>query len=114
MKTSSLTIPQPWSFPPVATHWTRHAKRRAATRGIAADVVDLVLAYGRTVYTRGAAVHAVGRKEVQHAREFGVDLVRFRGVHVVCSGSGGPILTVYRNENFKGLRPCRRCRSARR
>ena len=108
METLSLIVPKPSLFPPTTTKWTHHARHRASIRGIAADVVDLVLAYGRAVYARDAAIYAVGRKEVRSGRHLGVDLMRCQSVHVVCSSSSDTILTVYRNERFKGLRPGRR------
>lgn len=71
-------------------------------RGIQSEVIDLVIEYGRAVYTRGAVIHAIGRKEVERYRQ-DIDLSDCEGVQVVCS-MDGTILTVYRNHNFRGLR----------
>lgn len=83
---------------------TRHAKARMTHRSISAEVVEMVVEYGRTIHTRGAVIHAVGRKEVERFREEDdIDLSDCEGVQVVCSTEGN-VLTVYRNHDFSGLR----------
>ena len=69
------------------------------------DVTDaqMVLQFGRLVWARGAQIHALGRKEVQQASHWGLDLRPYAGLQVVCAPSGD-ILTVYRNHDFKRLR----------
>lgn len=82
---------------------THHAKERMAVRGLRLDALDAVLTYGRVVYTRGADIYAIGRKEIaRYARE-GVDLAAYDGIQVVVT-SDGIILTIYRNRCFHGLR----------
>ena len=83
---------------------TKHAEKRMATRGLRADAVDAVLAYGRVVYIRGADIYAIGRREVAFYSSEGIDLSAHEGIQVVVT-SGGHIMTVYRNRNFTGLRP---------
>lgn len=83
--------------------FTRHAAARMSHRGIRTGDVDLVLEFGRRVFTRGAVVYAVGRKEIQRYRQEGIDLSRCNGVQIVCSIDGS-VLTVYRNRSFRGLR----------
>lgn len=85
------------------TKMTRHATERMAQRGIPSEVVDTVIGYGRAVHTRGAVIHAVGRKEVERFRRDGIDLSDCEGVQVVCS-TRGAIVTVYRNHDFRKLR----------
>jgi hypothetical protein len=82
---------------------TRHAWQRMTARGIPSDAVDAALQYGRIVYTRGAAISAIGRKEVEQCRKLGVNLSAYEGVQVVCS-SDGAVMTTYRNRDFRGLR----------
>ncbi len=86
---------------------TRHAWERMGGRGLSPDKVRRVLNYGRVAHVRGATIYAVGRKEVERFAVDGVDLSDVEGVQVVCSDSGN-IMTVYRNRNFRGLRPSRR------
>lgn len=72
-------------------------------RGIAMDLIDLVLEFGRMSCTRGAVIHAVGRKEVEHYRKKDVDLSSCDSIQVVCSMDGA-VITAYRNADFRGLR----------
>ncbi len=83
---------------------TKHAAERMGTRGLPPAAVTAALAYGRVVHIRGADIHAIGRREVAWHKRDGIDLSRYEGVQVVCS-SEGAVLTVYRNRNFRGLRP---------
>ena len=92
---------------------TRHAWQRMGGRSLSPEKVRRVLDYGRVAHVRGATVYALGRKEVERFAAVGVDLSDLEGVQVVCSDSG-TIMTVYRNRDFRGLRPrrrrARRCR----
>lgn len=83
---------------------TQHAKIRMAHRNIASKIIESVIEYGRVIYTRGAMIYAIGRKEVERYRhEEDIDLSTCEGIQVVCS-TEGTILTVYRNHSFRGLR----------
>lgn len=84
-------------------HITKHALNRADGRRIPVHAVSVVLAYGRRVWTRGAQVFALGRREVHRASLQGLDLVPYEGIQVVCTPSGS-ILTAYRNRDFTSLR----------
>jgi len=92
--------------------FTHHARQRMSVRGLSPSTVALTLRYGRTVYTRGAEVYALGRKEVRRFARLGVDLSTCEGVQVVCL-TDGTVLTAYRNRDFRGLRS-RRPRTSRR
>lgn len=83
---------------------TQHAWERMSGRGLSLKSIQLVLNYGRTAHIRGATINAVGRKEIEHYRLNGIDLSSVEGVQVVCT-NGGSILTVYRNQDLRGLRP---------
>ena len=83
---------------------TTHAKQRMACRGIRAAAVDAAITYGRVVHVRGADIYVIGRKEVEHHVRLGIDLDPYEGNQVVVASSGC-VLTVYRNRNFRGLRP---------
>ncbi|MBX3400763.1 MAG: DUF4258 domain-containing protein [Gemmataceae bacterium] len=86
------------------TKLTRHAADRMAHRSISSEVIESVIEFGRVVFTRGAMIYAIGRKEVERYRQEDIDLSDCEGVQVVCS-TEGTILTVYRNHSFRGLRP---------
>ena len=83
---------------------TVHASQRMNARGISHAAVQATLRHGRIVHVRGAAIHAIGRKEISRFRQHGIDLSRYEGIQIVCSPDG-TILTVYRNRDFRGLRP---------
>src|SRR5262249_21345732 len=82
---------------------SRHAAQRMASRGISAEAVATVLDYGRSVYTRGARLYALGRNEVERFARCGLRLERFEGTWVVCSLEG-KVITCYKNRDFRGLR----------
>jgi hypothetical protein len=88
-----------------------HAQRRGSQRGISEADIEMVLGYGRCVYTRRAWIHVVGRAEVCAAQKEGVDLRPVEGIHVVLDPRG-PVRTVYRNQHLN-LRPLRRRRPRR-
>ena len=83
---------------------TTHAQTRMTGRRISETALSAVIDYGRVVYTRGAKIYAIGRKEVTTFLRKGVQLADFEGIHVVCSPDGA-VLTTYRNHNLRSLRP---------
>ena len=83
---------------------TRHAEVRMRQRRIRRDAVEAALDYGRMVHTRGAVVYGIGHKEVDRYQAEGIDLSEYDGVQVVCS-LHNEVITVYRNRNFRRLRP---------
>jgi hypothetical protein len=83
---------------------TKHAAERMRERGQSHAAVAAAITYGRVAHVRGADIHAIGRNEVEFYERDGIDLSRYEGIQVVCSADGS-VLTVYRNRNFRGLRP---------
>ena len=83
---------------------TKHAWARMCGRRLNGKTIDAVLRYGRVVHVRGAAIYAIGRKEVERLWRTGVDLAEYEGVQVVCTPDSAAILTVYRNSDFRGLK----------
>jgi len=84
---------------------TQHAWSRMSGRGLNCQTIDSVLSYGRVIHVHGAAIHVIGRKEVEKLARFGVDVGGCEGVQVVCTPDGSKILTVYRNSDFRRLKP---------
>lgn len=84
---------------------TQHAWARMSGRVLNCETIDAVLSYGRVLHVRGAAIHVIGRKEVEKLARSGVDVGGCEGVQVVCTPDGSAILTVYRNSDFRGLKP---------
>jgi len=82
---------------------TQHADKRMRHRRIPGNAIELVIEYGRVVFTRGAMIYAIGRNEVERFKKENVNLSECEGVQVVCS-IDGVVLTVYRNQSFRKLR----------
>ena len=76
---------------------TQHAWDRMCGRRLNGQTIDAVLSYGRVIHVRGAAIYAIGRKEVERLGRSGVDVAEYEGVQVVCTPDSSAILTVYRN-----------------
>jgi len=85
--------------------WTNHTTQRMSQRGIGPEAIDAAQDYGRAVHTRGAVVFAIGRNEIAFYLEQGIDLSRLNGLQVVCCPTSGQVKTVYRNRNFRSLKP---------
>ena len=80
---------------------SEHAELRASERSLGIEAIRMALRFGRRVYTRGAAIYALGRKEVARYAKAGYDLARFEGVQVVTVD--GTVVTAYRNSDFRSL-----------
>ena len=93
---------------------TKHALDRMNSRRFSSEALDNILKYGRAVFIRGAAIHVIGKKEVRKFQEKGINLSAYEGIHVVCTPTDDSVLTVYKNKDFRGLRPKRRGRQYRR
>lgn len=86
---------------------THHAFLRSQQRCISLPTINLVTTYGREIHTRGATFLVVGRKEVDKFKGLGIDLSKAQGVHVLLS-SEGHVITTYRNQDLRKLRPRKR------
>lgn len=101
----NIEAKRPHLFVEATEFLSRHAHRRMRGRGIGRAKVEQVLEFGRVARVRGAEIFAVGRREVQEWAERGVDLREVEGIQVVCSLLDGTVITVYRNRDFRGLKP---------
>ena len=92
----------------IANHsFCPHAAARMQQRGIKPEIVELVLRFGRIIHARGLVFRVIGRKEVARFAEIGINLTRAEGVQVLVQADGS-VLTLYRNHNLRGIRPCKR------
>lgn len=91
---------------------TLHAAERMTSRCISQTDIELTRSFGRMVHVRGAAIAAIGRREIaQYADK--VDLSDLDGVTVVLDPTGTVVVTAYRNRSLRQLRSRRRgCRRA--
>ena len=93
---------------------THHAKQRMSQRRIPVEAVCAALDYGHVYRTRGAVIYGLNRRASDQCKKDGLAITKLDGLQVVCA-EGGSILTVYRNRNFRSLKPRGRIRrSARR
>ena len=86
------------------TRITQHAWNRMNARRLSNEAINAALTYGRVVHVRGAAIHVIGRKEVERLSRAGLDLEAYEGVQVVCTPDDAAVLTAYRNRDFRGLK----------
>lgn len=85
-----------------------HAAKRMSKRGLFPWQIDLVIKYGRRVHSRRAVYYALGRREVSRYQEKMPELVGLESIQVVVNSEQEVILTVYRNHDFRKIRPCKR------
>lgn len=88
-------------------HLAPHALLRMQQRGIRPELVEQVLRYGRAIHARGLLFRVIGRKEVAFFAARGINLRAAEGVHVLVQPDGS-VLTTYRNQNLRAIRPCKR------
>lgn len=87
---------------------TRHARFRMDQRGIHPTDIDLVLKYGRKTHSRRAWYYVIGQKEIKRFGDLCPALKELDGLHVVMDGERTNILTVYRNHDWRRIRPAKR------
>lgn len=86
---------------------TDHAEMRMRQRCISPELLEMVLTYGRTIYSKGTTYKVIGRKEVEIWAPKGINLRAAEGVHVLLGGDGA-VVTTYRNHNLRKIRPSKR------
>lgn len=81
---------------------THHALQQMHARGFSKDAVAATLKYGRTIYTKGAIYYSVGKRKIKKFKNFGVDLRRCEGLHIICTNNRQrAIKMMYRNHDFR-------------
>lgn len=96
------------SQPARANHpFVPHAWQRMQQRGIALALVEQVLRYGRAIHARGLLLRVISRKEVDYFATRGINLRAAEGVHVLVQADGS-VLTTYRNQDLRAIRPFKR------
>jgi hypothetical protein len=83
---------------------TQHADSRMGSRRIRHIDVEVAINYGRRYHVRGAVIFAMGRREVAFCRARGLLVDKTQGLQVVCNSNEDTVITVYRNNDFRGLR----------
>jgi len=84
---------------------SKHAQIRMSQRSIDVDKVQQVLTYGRMIRSRSAMFYVIGRKDIKKLGRAGIDARLLENIQVVVDERSNRILTVYRNEDFRQIRP---------
>ena len=84
---------------------TQHAEMRMLQRSIDLEQVQLVLSYGRLIHSRRARFFVMGRKEIIKLEKKGLEVGDLENIQIVVSEKSNLILTVYRNKDFRQIRP---------
>lgn len=87
-------------------HFSEHALKRMSQRGITHEVILMALQYGRMIYVGGCRCYVIGRKELEHYSDRGVQLNAAEGIHVLVAAANDSenIITVYRNRKFLNIK----------
>ena len=78
-------------------------------RAISQKAVEEVLNYGRLIRSRHACFYIIGRRDLHHLRKSGVDINRLENTQVIVDEKTSIVMTVYKNNNFRKIRPVKRC-----
>jgi hypothetical protein len=84
---------------------TQHAEMRMSQRSIDLEQVQLVLNYGRLIHSRRARFYVMGRKEIKRLEKKGLEVGDLENIQIVVAEKSNLILTVYRNKDFRQIRP---------
>ena len=84
------------------SEFTLHAWRRISGRSISEEGIEAALVHGRRYWNQGREVYRLDRRSIRKAKQFGLQLDAFEGIHVVV-GNNGEIITVYRNKTGKKI-----------
>ena len=94
---------------PVKFSLSDHAFERMHKRAIAKQAIETVLTYGRLIRSRRACFYVIGKRELHHLQKTGVDIYRLENTQVVVDEKSSTVITVYKNNNFRKIRPIKRC-----
>ena len=84
---------------------SQHALMRMSQRSIDLEQVQLVLSHGKMIHSRRARFYVVGHKEIKKLGVAGLDAEGLENIQVVVDEKSNRILTVYRNKDFRQIRP---------
>jgi hypothetical protein len=82
-----------------------HAQMRMSQRSIGLEQLQLVLSYGRMIRSRRARFYVIGRKEIKSLEKQGLEVRGLENIQIIVDEKSSRISTVYRNRNFRQIRP---------
>ena len=86
-----------------------HASLRMNQRCIDKSSLETVLKFGRLIRSRGASFYVLGKRDSSHLQSIGIKVQRLENTQVVVDEKTNTVITVYKNNNFRKIRPIRRC-----
>jgi len=90
-------------------HLSKHAQLRMSQRSIDLEQIQKVLNYGRMIHSRRARFYVVGKKDTKRLSKNGVNTQGLENMQVLVEEKTNTIVTVYRNKDFRHIRPVHRC-----
>ena len=90
-------------------HLSKHAQLRMSQRSIDLKQIEQVLSYGRMIHSRRARFYIVGKKDTKRLSKTGISTQGLENMQVLVEEKSNTIITVYRNKNFRHIRPVHRC-----
>lgn len=90
-------------------HLSKHAQLRMSQRLIDLKQIEKVLSYGRMIHSRSARFYVVGKKDTKRLSKTGISTQGLENMQVLVEEKSNTIITVYRNKNFRHIRPVHRC-----
>jgi len=89
-------------------HLSQHAQLRMSQRSIDLKQIEKVLSYGRVIHSRRARFYVVGKKDTKRLSKNGVNTLGLENMQVLVEEKTNTIVTVYRNNDFRHIRPVHR------
>ena len=82
-----------------------HLLQRMQQRAIRENAIVAALSLGRIIRSRGACFYVIGKRDLNSFRQCGVNLERLENMQVVVDAKTNTVVTVYKNNNFRKIRP---------
>jgi hypothetical protein len=87
---------------------SHHAHIRMSQRSIDLAQIQNVLMHGKMMHSRRARFYVVGKRDVKRLAKAGLDTQNLENIQVVVEEKSNTIVTVYRNRDFRHIRPTSR------
>ena len=84
---------------------TDHADSRMQQRNIDVSAVQLVLSYGKIIHSKKARYFVVRKRDIKRLAKHCKDIALTENIQVLVADGINSIITVYRNSDFRQIRP---------
>ena len=93
----------------LAFNLSEHACSRMNQRCIDKRSLKAVLTFGRVIRSRGACFYVIGKRDASQLQAMGINVQGLENTQVLVDERTSTVLTVYKNNNFRKIRPIKRC-----